>query len=118
MARNIRISSLSRFVATPLYQLKDSLGISVDSYGFGVWNRIDIADRADDIVHQVQQQELGRLDLVANKYYADPLLWWVIADKNAILDPLTDMTTGQELRIPPLSSVRAAIETAAGRRGR
>ncbi len=118
MARNIRISSLSRYVATPLYQLKDALGVSVDSYGFGVWNRINIPDQPEDIVHQVQQQELGRLDLVANKYYADPLLWWVIADKNGILDPLTDMTTGQELRSPSLSAVRTAIETAAGRRGR
>lgn len=106
----------SRYMGTPLYQLNSLLGAKINSYAFGVWNRIVIPDRADDVLHYVAQHELMRLDLIANTYYSDSLLWWVIADKNSISDPLVDMYVGQELRIPTLESVTAAIEAAASNR--
>jgi hypothetical protein len=44
---------------------------------------------------------LDRPDSLAAKYYGDPLLYWRIADANAVVDPneLTD-TPGRRLNIP------------------
>ena len=44
---------------------------------------------------------LDRPDLLAAKYFGDPLLYWRIADANAVIDPneLTD-TPGRRLDIP------------------
>lgn len=117
MASNrIQIGKSSRYVGTPVYRLRDALGDPTDSVAFGVWNRIVIPDRDDDLVHRVTQDQIGRMDLVAADYYSDPLLWWVIADKNNISDPFDDMYPGQELRIPALGGIRAALSAAAAKR--
>lgn len=51
------------------------------------------------IRHAVQSSE--RPDLLAAKYLGDPLLYWRIADANAVVDPneLTD-TLGRRVDIP------------------
>ena len=50
-------------------------------------------------LHAVQSQE--RPDLLSNRYYGDPLLYWRIADANAVVDPneLTD-TLNRRVLIP------------------
>lgn len=115
--KSTKISRTSRYVGTPIYQLTDAVGDPVNSYAFGVWVRPDIADSDDDTVHYVSEHEIGRLDLLSFDYYATPSLWWVIADKNGISDPMSDMYPGQELRLPTLSAVQTALAKAfAGRR--
>jgi len=49
--------------------------------------------------HAVQSQE--RPDLLGARYYGDPLLYWRIADANAVVDPneLTD-TLNRRVAIP------------------
>ena len=46
-------------------------------------------------------QALDRPDLLGAKYFAEPLLYWRIADANAVVDPhdLTD-TLGRRVAIP------------------
>ena len=46
-----------------------------------------------------------RLDILANKYYNDPSLWWVIAMANNIMDGLEPIKIGMVLRIPPIMSI-------------
>ena len=41
-----------------------------------------------------------RLDLLANKYYSDPTLWWIIATANNINDATFYVEPGVQLRIP------------------
>jgi hypothetical protein len=41
-----------------------------------------------------------RLDLLANEYYGDSTMWWVIALKNNITDVDLTMKGGIKLRIP------------------
>ena len=41
-----------------------------------------------------------RLDLLANKYYGDTSLWWIIAVANNINDASFYVTEGLQLRIP------------------
>lgn len=55
-----------------------------------------------DVFHVMAEGE--RLDLLAYRYYADPALWWVIADANDIKNPLR-VAVGKRLRIPSKSTV-------------
>lgn len=51
--------------------------------------------------HTVQQGD--RLDLIANQYYGDPLLYWEIADANNAMKPEDLLRVGNRLLIPNLS---------------
>jgi hypothetical protein len=42
-----------------------------------------------------------RLDLMAARFYRDPLLFWRIADAAAELDPFDIVTPGEAVSIPP-----------------
>lgn len=57
---------------------------------------IDISTDDDYVV--VTQQK--RLDHLAQEYYNDPTLWWVIALANNISKPSLIVDSGTQLRIP------------------
>lgn len=40
------------------------------------------------------------LDLISLQQYGTPLLFWLIADFNDILDPMIDIPKGTNLKIP------------------
>lgn len=63
-----------------------------------------------DQYHRVQEHEVGRLDKIAEDYYNNPLLWWVVAQANGYFDPIRKIAPGTLLRIP-------AIETLYGNNG-
>jgi hypothetical protein len=50
-----------------------------------------------------------RLDLLAHQHYGDPALWRVLAAFNHVEHPL-HLTSGQRLRVPPASALRARRE--------
>ena len=52
-------------------------------------------------------EEDDRLDLLANQFYGDSKLWWVIATYNNLTDIDTKLEPGLQLRIP----VRASVVT-------
>jgi phage tail protein X len=41
-----------------------------------------------------------RVDLLANHYYADPSLWWMLADANPEIMDWEAVTPGTSVRIP------------------
>ena len=41
-----------------------------------------------------------RLDILANKYYDDPSLWWIIAQANNLGKGKLSIPLGKQLRIP------------------
>lgn len=63
---------------------------------------MEFAKKDTDSYHVVAEGE--RLDLLSYRYYADPALWWVIADANDIKNPLR-IEVGKRLRIPSKSTV-------------
>lgn len=65
----------------------------------------DVPESYNDIYHRVQSHEVSRLDLIAAKYYRNPLFWWVIAQANDIYDPLTPLEVGTLLRIPSIETL-------------
>lgn len=60
---------------------------------------IQFPERPDDTYHVVTQKDSNRLDLVANQYYGNPLLYWIIAIASGIDDPM-NVPPGTTLRIP------------------
>lgn len=57
-----------------------------------------IPKRDDDIYIAVQTGD--RLDTIANQYYGDASLWWVIATANQIHDAPFSLEDGTVLRVP------------------
>ena len=45
-----------------------------------------------------------RLDLLANKYYGDTRMWWIIANANNLNDATLAVDAGRQLRIPSNTS--------------
>ena len=49
---------------------------------------------------RVPQYCVGRMDLVSHIHYGTVDLWWLIAKANNIVDPLSELESGMELKIP------------------
>ena len=65
----------------------------------------EIPESSSDIFHTVQPNEVGRLDLIAYKYYRNPLFWWIIAQANDIHDPIQGAPSGTMLRVPTIETL-------------
>ena len=76
-----------------------------------ILNFRDIPEQADDILFVVTQQYTHRPDLLAYDLYSDVALWWVFAvrNKNVLKDPVYDMTAGQRIYLPKLTTIQAAL---------
>lgn len=75
---------------------------------FGLWQRPDIS--TDEAArHVVGPGEVGRIDLIAYKYYNNVNFWWAIASVNSIKNPLTDLVPGDTLLIPTKSAIMEAL---------
>jgi len=60
--------------------------------------------------YTVASSDIGRLDLIAWRYYEEVSWWWVIAYYNSIKNQITDMSVGDLLVIPYKEIIAAAIE--------
>lgn len=71
----------------------------------------DIPPQSDDIFFTITQQYSNRPDLLAYDLYNDVNLWWVFAvrNKSIIKDPVFDMTSGQKIYLPKLSTINAVL---------
>ena len=65
---------------------------------WGLPHRIDLSERAGDVYHTVLSYD--RLDLLADRYYGDPVLKWVIMEANGIELDRVRLEEGSVLRIP------------------
>jgi len=92
-AQKVQLPPGSAYVKTPVYQQPDGTIV------FGLMRLVTPSDPTDRI-YTVPAQYEGRLDLISNIFYGSPTYWWAIAEANAIVDPLVEVTTGAQLRIP------------------
>ena len=67
----------------------------------------DIEPSQYDKIHVVSEGE--RIDSIANAYYGDPLLWWVIAHANAMKSLPTELHPGMQIVIPDVRRLRKNI---------
>jgi len=70
-----------------------------------------IPKQADDIRFTINETYNLRPDLLAYDLYGTPNLWWVFAQRNpnSLTDPLLDFTTGTNIYLPKLSTLKAAL---------
>lgn len=69
------------------------------------FNNYKIPENSSDVYITVTDPVENRLDIISCRYYKSPIMWWVIAIANNIIDPFTEIPTGTVLRIPELTSV-------------
>lgn len=55
---------------------------------------------ASDLVYVVPPTGTNRFDLISQLFYGTPELWWLIAEVNDIVDPLTGVAPGTTIRVP------------------
>jgi hypothetical protein len=85
--------------------------------GVEFWDTLVLPDpvsRQDDIIHVVGQTD--RIDLLADRYYQDAGLWWVIAWANNLDIIPTDLNEGAQIRIPSKAYVTSELLKNASRR--
>lgn len=51
----------------------------------------------------IKQHHINRIDLLSYEVYGSPYYWWLIADRNNILDVNSELYVGQILKIPSLT---------------
>jgi len=61
--------------------------------------------------YTVEGQYEGYPELIAYKFWGTVDLWWVLCVANNVIDPLTDIVTGKELKIPTLFSIDSALNS-------
>jgi hypothetical protein len=57
----------------------------------------------------VTQEDLMRIDLISHKVYGTPNFWWVVAQRNGIIDTTNDMYIGMNLYIPKITDLFAYL---------
>jgi hypothetical protein len=95
--------SISRYINTPIK-------LNEDRYHYILYQKPRIPESSSDKYHIVEPLEANRLDLIANKYYENSNLWWMIALANNIIDP-SIILEGRLLRIPSQIDVLNAIQS-------
>lgn len=63
-----------------------------------------------DVFVTVTKEDEKRPDLVSQKSYGRPDLWWAIYEFNGIRDPFFELRAGMQLRIPEIERVLLAIQ--------
>ena len=68
----------------------------------------DLPRRDDDIDYRVRQND--RIDRLAEFFYGDRLLWWVIAQRNNLDQPSIELYEGRMLVIPSPAYVGQTLQ--------
>ena len=82
--------------------------LSID--GFEFWDLLQLpsfSSQPDDTFYTVLGTD--RIDLLANKFYGDPILWWVLALANDLELLPTELNVGMVLRVPSSRSVQSLL---------
>lgn len=73
------------------------------------WERVFFQSDDSDLTYAVENAVAGRLDLIANAFYDEPRLWWIIAQYNNILDISEEIVPGRILQIPSKERVMTSF---------
>ena len=84
---------MSRYTSSEVLKRKDSKKQYLESTIY------PIVKPSDTDLYIISEKG-DRLDLLANKYYGDQTMWWIIATANNINDATFYVEPGIQLRIP------------------
>ena len=94
---NKEYSYLSRYRAFPVYY-----HVQDKKYTSGITAYLD--DNTPYTLHVVKRKET--FDSIANDYYGNPTLYWIICSFNRIQNPYKELKEGESLKIPSISNLR------------
>lgn len=77
----------------------------------GWWERRVLPQRDDDVFYTVTSQEATRPDIIAFNAFGDAGLAWLVLQYNNIVDNVTELTEGTEIRLPTRERVLLNILT-------
>ena len=92
MAEQLQLDKNSMFIRTPVYSVNGTIV-------FGLRREVVVPDPSDSVI-EVTQTMVGDLNTLSYELYGTTELWWAIAELNHILDPMTEVVAGLQLRVP------------------
>lgn len=90
----------SRYQRTVVVRLTNTEGEAVKPPYLDVVQRVP-SDYADNETRLVEQSDTW--PSVALEHLADPSGWWAIAEVSGVIDPFTEMNTGELLLVPSIN---------------
>lgn len=78
--------------------------------GVEFWDILELPEllpQEDDTSYRVLGTD--RIDLLANKFYGDPVLWWVIALANDLELVPTSLSEGMVIRVPSARYIQQVV---------
>jgi len=70
------------------------------SIGLGYQNLPEFDESPYDIYYVIESQYAYRPDLISQRFYNTPFLWWVIIKANNLEHPIKSLEAGKTIRIP------------------
>lgn len=96
----VELVPYSMFAATPAYQIDAEVDGATQTVAvFGLKRDLVVPDPTD-ILFTVPTGGQGRLDLISQKLYGTPELWWAIARCNPDMDPMIGPSVAQVIQVP------------------
>jgi hypothetical protein len=96
----VELVPYSMFGATPAYQVQAQVDGSTQNVAvFGLKRDLVVPDPSD-VLFTVPTGGGGRLDLISQKLYGTPELWWAIARCNPSMDPMTGPNIADMIVVP------------------
>ena len=74
------------------------------------WERKVFSPSDDDIKYVVERKMEKRIAQIATIFLGDPKLWWIIAQYNNILDPVSEIYEGRILLIPNKDKMNTMLD--------
>jgi hypothetical protein len=95
----------------PVYEPESPFGVTSIISRFMVYyiHRTIEPHSLDTVIRLNDERYVHRPDILANDLYGDPDLFWVIASRNGLQDPVFDFKMGELYTIPHPSYVRSII---------
>jgi len=106
MKIEVTLPFTSRLKRTPLWTKKGKTF-------FGLWKKPNIKLDGDEKVIKISSDQIGQLDLLAQREYNDRSLFWAIAQVNNIGSISDEVVAGLNVFIPKLSNIRSALSDTA-----
>ncbi len=78
------------------------------------WERNVMVTDVTDITYVIENFYEGRLDLISAVFYDEPRWWWLIAQYNNMLDPISETTAGRIIYIPSKDRLQLMLMTVTG----
>jgi hypothetical protein len=96
----VELVPYSMFAATPAYQIQAELETGVENVVVFGLKRDAVVPDPSDILFTVPTGGGGRLDLISQKFYGTPELWWAISRCNPEIDPMIGPNVADVIRVP------------------